>query len=75
MTAMASISTFAPRGRAATWTVLLAGKGAEKCFEYSSFIKEYSERSVMNTVVFTTSLRSAPTELRTDFRFSSDFAV
>src|SRR5712691_4866514 len=75
LTAIASISTLEPLGKAATCTVLLAGGTFVKCFAYSSFIFENSERSTMKTVVFTTSASVSPTIARTSFRFVSALFV
>src|SRR6476660_4963730 len=55
--AIASISTCAPSGSAATATVVRAGYGAAKCLAYTSFISAKSRMSVRYTFTFTTSPR------------------
>ena len=54
MTAIASISTFAPFGIAAAWNAALAGNGSWKNSAYTSFIAPNSDISARRTVVFTT---------------------
>ncbi len=55
LTAMASISTLAPLGTAATWKAARAGKGASKNSAYTAFIAANSLISANSTVVLTTS--------------------
>src|SRR5256886_2575314 len=68
---MHSISTFAPRGSAATGTVDRAGRWDPKRSPYTSFMAAKSPRSVRKTVVFVTRSRPEPDSTRTAARLSS----
>src|SRR6185369_12540119 len=69
-TAMASISTFAPRGNAAAWTVTRAGGGPWKHRPYTSFTFWKSPMSARKMVVRTTCSKVSPPAARTARRFS-----
>ena len=69
LTAIASISTLAPLGRAATATVDLAGLCAPKCAAYALFTFSKSPMFVRNMVVFATFSDVRPAALSTSSKF------